>query len=65
MMYEILKMIGALLMILGALAFFGALFYLWILMYIESDSWLERTFIISGGMIVIGLICGFISVLKD
>lgn len=65
MMYKIFRMIGILLMTLGALAFFGALIYLWIMRYIESDSWLERMFIISGGMCVIGLICGFISIHED
>lgn len=65
MMYKIFRMIGILLMTFGALVFFGALIYLWIMIYIESDSWLERMFTISGGMCVIGLICGFISIHED
>lgn len=65
MMNKILGIIGVLLMILGALAFFGALIYSWIMLFKEADNWLTRMIIISGGAITIGLICGFISVHKD
>ena len=64
MMDKILGMIGALLMILGTLSFIGALIYFWIMLFIEADSLLNRMLIISGGMLTIGLICGFMSVRK-
>ena len=48
MMNKILGIIRVLLMILGALAFFGALIYLWIMLFKEADNWLSRMLIISG-----------------
>jgi hypothetical protein len=64
-MLRIIGKIGTILMVLGSLALLGSVIYLCYLSIIEADNWLSRMIIISGGMIVIGLICWFLSIMNE
>ena len=64
-MLRIIGKIGVIFMVLGLLALLGSVIYLCYLSIIEADNWLSRMIIISGGMIVIGLICWFLSIMND
>lgn len=64
-MLRIIGKIGTILMVLGLLALLGSVIYLCYLSIIEADNWLSRMIIISGGMIVIGLICWFLSIIDE